>query len=73
MPADAKNIMKSNCFETLRIRNIEGIASFMPWERLKDINTPYKKSMFLKRLRKTSESGETLGITHQFVVVSKRN
>jgi ubiquinone/menaquinone biosynthesis C-methylase UbiE len=71
MPEDAKKIMKSNGFETLRIRNIEGVASFMSSERIKKINTPYKKSIFLNNLRKTSELRETLGITHQFVVVSK--
>jgi ubiquinone/menaquinone biosynthesis C-methylase UbiE len=71
MPGDAKKIMKNNGFETLRIRNIEGIASFMPTETINEITTPNKKSDFLNTLRKTSEERERLGITHQFFVISK--
>jgi ubiquinone/menaquinone biosynthesis C-methylase UbiE len=70
MPDEAKKIMSSNSFETLRIRNIEGIASFIPDEKLNEIITPEKKSIFLNTLRKTSEKEELIGITHQYFVIS---
>jgi len=72
MPCDAKKIMKNNGFETLRIRNIEGIASFMPAEALNEFAAQDKKTEFINKLRRTSESKDALGRTHQFVSVSKR-
>jgi ubiquinone/menaquinone biosynthesis C-methylase UbiE len=71
MPGDARKTLKSNGFETLRIRNIEGIASFMPIEAINEFAAPGKKAVFFNKLRKTSESEETLGRTYQFFVVSK--
>lgn len=72
MTCDAKKIMKSNGFETLRIHNIEGIASFIPTDTISEIITPDKKSDFLNRLRKTSEVERRLGITSQYIVISRR-
>lgn len=71
MPSYAKKIMKNNNFDTLRIRNIEGIASFMPTTLISGINTREKKANLLKTLRKTSETENKLGMTHQYVVVTK--
>lgn len=71
MPSDAKKIMKNNSFDTLRIRNIEGIASFLPITIIGEINTPEKKANFLSVLRKTSETEKKLGMTHQYFVVTK--
>jgi len=71
MPCDAKKILKSNGFETLRIRNIEGIASFISTETMTEITTTEKKSNFLDILRKTSETEKRLGMTHQYFVVTK--
>jgi ubiquinone/menaquinone biosynthesis C-methylase UbiE len=72
MPNDAEKIMKNNGFKTLRIQNIEGIASLIPNEAINEFGAPDKKSVFSNKLLKTSESKETLGRTDQFVVVSKR-
>jgi ubiquinone/menaquinone biosynthesis C-methylase UbiE len=71
MPGIAKKIMKNNGFDTLRIRNIEGIASFMSIETISEIITTDKKSDFLNTLRKTSETEKRLGMTHQYLIITK--
>lgn len=70
-PTAAKEILLKASFDTIRIRNIEGIGSFMPNETMMSYNTPAKKAFLLNNLRNTSEVEKTLGITHQFVTVSR--
>jgi ubiquinone/menaquinone biosynthesis C-methylase UbiE len=70
-PSAAKEIMCSNSFETIRIRNIEGQGSFIPKNKILEYNTPEKKTFLLNQLRSTSENEATLGITHQFIVVNR--
>jgi ubiquinone/menaquinone biosynthesis C-methylase UbiE len=71
MPWCAKRIMENNNFKTLRIRNIEGIAAFMSTDTLKQITTSEKKADLLKMLRISSETEDKLGITHQYLVISR--
>jgi ubiquinone/menaquinone biosynthesis C-methylase UbiE len=70
-PSAAKEIMILNSFETIRIRNIEGEGSFIPENKILEYNTPEKKNVLIHKLRTTSENEATLGITHQFILVSK--
>jgi ubiquinone/menaquinone biosynthesis C-methylase UbiE len=72
-PCDAKKIMISNNFEIIRIRNIEGEASFFSDGMLKEFDTPDKKAELLNRLRITSETGSESGITHQYIIVGRKN
>ena len=72
-PCNAKEIMKSNNFEIIRIRNIEGEASFFSDRMLKEFDTPDKKAELLNSLRITSETGTESGITHQYIIVGRKN
>jgi ubiquinone/menaquinone biosynthesis C-methylase UbiE len=69
-PATAKEIMHTHSFKTIRVRNIEGRYSFITDARLSEFNTPSGKAFLLDKLRKTSESEKSLGITHQFFLVA---
>jgi ubiquinone/menaquinone biosynthesis C-methylase UbiE len=69
-PCEAKEILKTNHFETIRIRNLEGIGSFITNEKLNECSTAAKKAELLNQLRSTSEEEIKLGITHQFITVS---
>ncbi|HOK50576.1 MAG TPA: class I SAM-dependent methyltransferase [Bacteroidales bacterium] len=70
-PKVAKELMLANGFETLRIRNIEGIGSFYNSEKLKDYSNQQQKLSLINILRSTSEDEKLIGITHQFVCVGK--
>jgi ubiquinone/menaquinone biosynthesis C-methylase UbiE len=70
-PKDAEKLMISNGFETLRIRNIEGIGSFYSSEKLKGYSDSIKKQSLINSLRSTSEDLKLVGITHQFIYVGK--
>jgi ubiquinone/menaquinone biosynthesis C-methylase UbiE len=70
-PCKAGEIMKSNHFQVIRIRNIEGTGSFIPEEKIKEFDTPEKKADLLNHLRTTAEVETRLGITHQYIVVGK--
>jgi hypothetical protein len=71
-PGKAREILKNHHFEIIRIRNIEGTGSFITLEELKDMDTPEKRTNLLNHLRDTSESESMLGITHQYITVSKQ-
>lgn len=71
-PCEAKEIMSKNMFETIRIRNIEGEGTFISEEKLNKYNSTAKKNMLLNQLRASSEDENKLGITQQFIVVSKK-
>lgn len=71
-PETAKGIMKAHSFEIIRIRNIEGKGTFIPSQVIASFNTPSKKISLLNSLRASSEIENTLGITHQYVTVSKK-
>ncbi|NTW50271.1 MAG: class I SAM-dependent methyltransferase, partial [Chlorobiales bacterium] len=68
-PSDADGLMKENGFDTVRIRNLEGIGIFLTEEELRHISTPEQKTSFFATLRNTAEDPERLGVTHQFLYV----
>jgi ubiquinone/menaquinone biosynthesis C-methylase UbiE len=70
-PNEAKTIMSDNRFETLRIRNIEGTASFLPESYWKGSWPEQKKKELLYRLLETCENTNLLGMTHQFISVAQ--
>jgi ubiquinone/menaquinone biosynthesis C-methylase UbiE len=72
-PCDAREIMKSNDFEIIRTRNIEGVGSFFSDKKLKEFDTPDKKAELLSSLRMTSETATESGITHQYIIVGRKN
>jgi hypothetical protein len=71
-PCEAKEIMANCHFETLRIRNLEGIGSFIAPEKMDEYRDPIKKEALLEQLRATSEEEHRLGYTHQFITVSQK-
>lgn len=70
-PNEAKIIMSDNHFETLRIRNIEGTASFLPNSHWQGSWPIEKKEDLLSTLTETCEKPTLLGITHQFIIVAQ--
>lgn len=72
-PCEAKEILEKNHFETLRIRNLEGIGSFIAPEKMDEYRDTVKKTSLIEQLRKTSEEEARLGYTHQFITVSRKN
>ncbi len=72
-PNEAKSIMSANNFETLRIRNIEGTAAFLPNSHWQGSWPIEKKEDLLSTLIETCEKPELLGITHQFIIVAQIN
>ena len=70
-PCNAKKIMSDNDFETIRIRNIEGTASFLPDSHWEGSWPEHRKDELLNTLLETCEKTELLGITHQFVSVAQ--
>jgi len=70
-PKDVEKLMVANGFQTIRIRNIEGIGSFYSDEKLKEFAGHDEKLKLINSLRSSSEDENLLGITHQYVVVSK--
>lgn len=70
-PNEAKRIMSENRFETIRIRNIEGTASFLPDSHWEGSWPDQKKKELLNSLLETCERTELLGITHQFLSVAQ--
>lgn len=63
--------MSNNNFETIRIRNIEVTASFLPDSHWEGIWSPQKKQELLKTLLETCEISNLLGVTHQFISISQ--
>jgi len=70
-PMEAKKIMSDNNFETIRIRNIEGTATFLPDSHWEGTWPNEKKEDLLSTLIETCEKPELLGITHQFISVAQ--
>lgn len=70
-PSDAAMLMEQHGFDTLRIRNLEGIGAFMTEDELKCIFTPEQKVAFFAALRSASEDPDRLGVTHQFLYVGQ--
>ena len=70
-PKETEKLMSANGFETLRIRNLEGIGSFYSNEKLIEYSDAVKKLSLINTLRSTSEDLKLLGITHQFLYVGK--
>jgi ubiquinone/menaquinone biosynthesis C-methylase UbiE len=70
-PNEAIRIMSDNNFETIRIRNIEGTASFLPDSHWEGSWPEQKKKELLNSLLGTCENLDLLGITHQFVSVAQ--
>ncbi len=70
-PDEAKSILSDNNFETLRIRNIEGTATFLPDSHWGGSWPQQKKNMLLTSLLETCENPNLLGITHQFICVAQ--
>lgn len=70
-PNEAKRIMSVNNFETIRIRNIEGTASFLPDSYWEGSWPEQKKKELLNSLLDTCERTNLLGITHQYVCVTQ--
>jgi ubiquinone/menaquinone biosynthesis C-methylase UbiE len=68
-PNEAKKIMSDNNFKTLRIRNIEGTASFLPDSHWEGSWPEQKKKELLHSLLETCEKPDLLGITHQYVCI----
>lgn len=71
-PQDAVALMEKNGFHTERIRNLEGIGSFMTEAVLKEFNDPEKKRTLFEILRNTCENPNLLGITHQYLYVGMK-
>lgn len=70
-PEDVEKLMFANGFDTLRIRNLEGIGSFYNNEKLKEYASPEQKLSLINTLRSSSEDEKLRGITHQFICVGK--
>jgi len=70
-PLEAKKIMSDNSFETIRIRNIEGTASFLPDSHWEGSWTEQKRKELMYSLLETCETPDLLGITHQFISVAQ--
>ncbi len=68
-PSKAKRIMSDNNFETIRIRNIEGTASFLPDSYWEGSWPEHRKDELINTLLETCEKPELLGITHQYICI----
>lgn len=71
-PWQARDLLLKNSFETIRIRNIEGRGIFIPAGTIMSYNTPAGKEFLFNQLRESCEVPELLGITHQFITVSRK-
>jgi ubiquinone/menaquinone biosynthesis C-methylase UbiE len=71
-PCTARDILKSNNFDIIRINDIEGAITFISEIELMEFNKPEKKADLLNNLRMKSEIDSESGITHQFVVVGRK-
>lgn len=70
-PNEVKNILSDANFETIRIRNIEGTASFLPDSHWKGVWPEQKKKELLNSLLETCDKTNLLGVTHQFISVAQ--
>ena len=70
-PKDAEKLFFAHGFETTRVRNIEGIASFFDNTKISSYSASNKKQMLYNQLKATSEEKKLSGITHQFILVAK--
>ncbi len=70
-PKDVEKLMFVNGFETLRIRNIEGVGSFYSNDKLNDFSNQEQRLALINTLRSSSEDEELVGITHQFLYVGR--
>lgn len=70
-PSKAIKIMSDSKFETIRIRNIEGTASFWPNSHWEGSWPEHRKEELVNTLLETSEKPELLGITQQFISVTQ--
>lgn len=71
-PHQAKAMMEAEGFETLRIRNMEGVGTFFRDQQREDLDTPARKEAWLNILRKTCENPDLLGATIHFLYVGKK-
>lgn len=70
-PKEAEKLMSSHGFHTVRIRNIEGTASFFNDQKINSYSGHSKKRMLFQQLKSTSEDKKLLGITHQYIHVGQ--
>ncbi len=71
-PRESKRIMHSNFFETIRIRNLEGVGSFLPDASFEGTWPKQKKKELLDILHENCEKAGLLGITHQYICVARK-
>lgn len=68
-PHQAKTLMEQNGFETLRLRNLEGLGSFLRDEQTRMLQDVERKQAWFNLLRLTCENPDLLGATIHFAYV----
>ena len=72
-PQQARLMMETSGFETLRMRNLEGVGSFFQAKHEKVLTTGRDKNAWFDILRKTCELPDLLGATLHFIYVGRKN
>ncbi|MBW7848396.1 MAG: class I SAM-dependent methyltransferase [Bacteroidales bacterium] len=70
-PYFAEKLLIDSGFETICVKNIEGVASLYSSERLKNFALPDQKKLLYLTLSATASDEQMLGLTHQFVIVAR--
>jgi SAM-dependent methyltransferase len=68
-PESARIMMFRSGFKTIRIRNIEGVGSFLQDSQWKDPWPDKKKKALFHALHNTCENPDLLGVTQQYICV----
>ena len=66
-------MMETGGFETLRMRNLEGVGAFFQAKQEKVLITERDKNAWFDILRKTCELPDLLGATLHFIYVGRKN
>lgn len=71
-PSQAKEMMERGGFETLRLRNLEGMTPFLSEEKKQLLYDPVRKKAWLDVLRSICENPDILGATLHFLYVGQK-
>ena len=72
-PQEAKALMEAGGFETLRMRNLEGVGAFFQARQEKVLAEQRDKRAWFDILRRTCELPDLLGATLHFLYVGRKN
>ena len=71
-PTQAREMMEAGGFETIRLRNLEGVGSFLSEAEKEILQNPELRQAWFDILRATCENPDLLGATLHFLYVGQK-